>query len=205
MQLKDIKFPVHIEEGVSMVPNQGRFILRDSLEQRVGVFFDMPPSVARSIVSVMNYSLSAQRQYAENARSKIAARLDAAAAVATTAAADVSAAGVSAATAAPPPVWQAPEATNFPSWMGEWPRRGSNWTSAEMALLIDAYKNGVEPSAFAKIVGRDIVGVEYRLAKELGHDYQKCFGQALPKPAAVNPELAALFEALTFLFSQLRN
>ena len=173
MKFSDVKFPVYIEEGVSMTPNQGRFILRDNSEQRVGVFFDMPPNVAHFIVRAMNTSHTANSQKA------------------------------------PAPAWKAPEAVSFPSWMGEFPRRGSAWTSAETALLINAYKNGMDSAAFAKVVGRDVSGVEYRLLKELGQGYNELFGQLPPKqeekPLDAFVEFAEFVELLATIFGKKRS
>ncbi len=54
IKFQDIKFPLKLEQGETLHPLAARHIIRDNIDQRVGVLYDMDIETARAIITTLN-------------------------------------------------------------------------------------------------------------------------------------------------------
>lgn len=89
----------------------------------------------------------------------------------------------------------------WPTWAGEYPRYGAQWGDAEIKLLRHHWTRGTSMLNIMKLLGRDKGGVEGRLSKEFGADFQEQHGLKHQQRQAI----AAAAESLLTLIRQLSN
>lgn len=87
----------------------------------------------------------------------------------------------------------------WPAWAGETPRYGCQWTDAEDALLIKRWYDGMSKNNIAKELGRDCGGVEARLQRRLGANYEEQHGRYHKRRTQLARIEKALKEALVLM------